>query len=138
MDMDGAKPSGREVLLSNFELLRVLQGDPMVSKASDGEDITVLLLAPAREAGVTGSRGAEASLTDFQLTRVLQGDPMVSRTSDGEAITVRLPTPDELLEDSREKRERLIERMKDQPGWSPPPPMTRAQAEDLARPYQEP
>ena len=137
MDTNGTRPAGREVLLSNFELLRVLQGDPMVSRASDGQHVTVLLLEPAREAGHADD-GTQAPLTDFQLTRVLQGDSMVSRTSDGEDITVRLPTPDELLESSREDRERLIEAMKDQPGWSPPAPMTRAQAEDLTRPYQEP
>lgn len=138
MDTNGARPAGREILLSNFELLRVLQGNPMVSRASDGQHVTVLLLGPSREAGPAEPRGTQAPLTDFQLTRVLQGDPMVSRTSDGEDITVRLPTPDEMLKGSREDRERLIEAMKDQPGWSPSPPMTRAQAEDLTRPYQEP
>jgi hypothetical protein len=82
--------------------------------------------------------GKQLLLTNFQLLRILQGHPMGARTSDGESVTVRLPTTDELLEGSQDERRRLIETMKDQPGWSPPQPMTRAQAEDLTQPLTEP
>jgi translation initiation factor IF-1 len=137
MDTNGVRLSG-EVLLTNFELLRILQGDLVDARTSDGQDITVRPPAAAKEAGGVRFPGREVFLADGELLRILQGDLVGARTSDGQDITVRLPTPDELLDSDREARERLAETMKSQPGWSPPPLMTRAQAEDLTRPYQEP
>lgn len=72
-------------------------------------------------------------LTNFELLRILQGHPRAARTSDGEEVTVRLPSADEFLEKSKEERA-----MKDQPGWSPPPPTTREKAEELTQPLREP
>lgn len=91
--------------------------------------------SPAEERAVREGMPVVACLT-AELFNVMQGHPTVVRTVDGDEVLLRLPTVGEALRFNREARDSLIVMMAGQPGWEPPPPMTRQQAADAVRPLR--
>jgi hypothetical protein len=75
-----------------------------------------------------------AVLTLHDLLMVARGHPLITDTVDGGGeVLVRLYTADELTAAQQRATARLQE---DLAGWEPPPPMTRAEADNLTRPLR--